>query len=82
MAKNLFWLFLLYFKINFKSLKTINKIGESIDMEETGLKKLMKDLGVKDFKELNEYINNPLHREEAIVIEFKKFLEYLKNKGE
>ena len=28
-------------------------------MEETGLKKLMKDLGVKDFKELNEYINNP-----------------------
>ena len=51
-------------------------------MEETGLKKLMKDLGVKDFKELNEYINNPLHREEAIVIEFKKFLEYLKNKGE
>ena len=52
------------------------------NMEETGLKKLMKDLGVKDFKELNEYINNPLHREEAIVIEFKKFLEYLKNKGE
>ena len=51
-------------------------------MEETGLKKLMKELGVKDFKELNEYINNPLHREEAIVIEFKKFLEYVKNKGE
>ena len=51
-------------------------------MEETGLKKLMKDLGVKDFEELNEYINNPHHREEAIVIEFKKFLEYLKNKGE
>ena len=47
-------------------------------MEEIGLKKLMKDLGVKDFKELNEYINNPLHREEAIVIEFKKFLEYVK----
>ena len=51
-------------------------------MEEIGLKKLMKDLGVKDFKELNEYINNPLHREEAIVIEFKKFLEYVKSKGE
>ena len=51
-------------------------------MKETGLKKLMKDLGVKDFKELNEYINNPLHREEPIVIEFKKFLEYVENKGE
>ena len=51
-------------------------------MEKTGLTKIMKDLGVKDFKELNEYINNPLHREEAIVIEFKKFLEYVKNKGE
>ncbi len=49
-------------------------------MEEIGLKKLMKDLGVKDFKELNEYINNPLHREEPIVIEFKKFLEYVRNK--
>ena len=36
----------------------------------------MKDLGVNDF------INNPLHREEAIVIEFKKFLEYVKSKGE
>ena len=49
-------------------------------MEEAGLKKIMKDLGVKDFKELNEYINNPLHREEPIVIEFKKFLEYVRNK--
>ena len=51
-------------------------------MEEAGLKKIMKDLGVKDFKELNEYINNPLHREKAIVVEFKKFLEYVKSKGE
>ena len=51
-------------------------------MTATGLKKLKKALGVKDFKELNEYINNPLHREEPIVIEFKKFLEYVQNKGE
>lgn len=42
----------------------------------TGLKRLMDELGVKDFKELTEYINNPLHKDEEIVKELKELFEF------
>lgn len=41
----------------------------------TGLKKLMEELGVKDFKELTEYINNPLNQEKEIVKELKELFK-------
>ena len=49
-------------------------------MEEKGLESLMKKLGVKNFKELHEYIHSEEHKNEKVVKEFKEFLEYLKLK--
>ena len=49
-------------------------------MEEKGLESIMKKLGVKNFKELHEYIHSEEHKNEKVVKEFKEFLEYLKSK--
>ena len=40
-------------------------------MEKNGLQNLMKDLGVKTYKELDEYINSEEHQDEQIVKELK-----------
>ena len=41
-----------------------------------GLKKITEDLGVKDFKELTDYINNPENKDEKIVKDFKELFEF------
>lgn len=45
-----------------------------------GLQKLMKDLGVKDQKELLEYINDPAHQEEELVKQLKEFISFMLKK--
>ncbi|WP_187114595.1 hypothetical protein [Fusobacterium necrophorum] len=47
-----------------------------------GIKKLMEDLGVKDQKELLEYINDPAHQEEELVKQLKELMSFMsKNKN-
>ena len=48
-------------------------------MEKDGLQNLMKDLGVKTYKELDEYINS---EDEQIVKELKEFINYVKQMKE
>ncbi|MBM6823546.1 hypothetical protein [Veillonella magna] len=40
-----------------------------------GIKRLMSDLGVSNFRELADYIDNPLHADEPLVIELNELLE-------
>lgn len=51
-------------------------------MEKDGLQNLMKDLGVKTYKELDEYINSEEHQDEQIVKELKEFINYVKQMKE
>lgn len=42
-----------------------------------GLSKLMKDLNVKNFEELKEYIESEEHKDEQLVKEIKEFFKYM-----
>lgn len=44
------------------------------------LDELMKDLGVKTYKELFEYMNDEAHKNDPLVKEFKEFFNYFLEK--
>ena len=47
-----------------------------------GFEELMKDLGVKNFEELDAYINSEEHQDEQIVKDLKELIEYVIEKGD
>ena len=47
-----------------------------------GFEKLMKDLGVKNYEELDAYINSEEHQDEPIVKDLKELIEYIREKGD
>ena len=47
-----------------------------------GLEELMKDLGVKNYEELDAYINSEEHQDEQIVKDLKELIEYVREKGD
>ena len=47
-----------------------------------GFEELMKDLGVKNFEELDAYINSEEHQDEPIVKDLKELIEYIREKGD
>lgn len=44
------------------------------------MEELMKDLNVKNFDELYEYLNDKNHQNEPLVKEIKEFLNYFQEK--
>ena len=42
----------------------------------------MKDLNVKNFDELYEYLNDEKHQDEPLVKEIKEFLNYVQDKSD
>ena len=47
-----------------------------------GFEELMKDLGVKNYEELDAYINSEEHQDEQIVKDLKELIEYVREKGD
>lgn len=46
------------------------------------MEELMKDLGVKNFDELYEYLNDEQHQDEPLVKEIKEFFNYIEEKSD
>jgi len=46
------------------------------------MEELMKDLNVKNFDELYEYLNDENHQDEPLVKEIKEFLNYVQEKSD
>lgn len=46
------------------------------------MEELMKDLNVKNFDELYEYLNDENHQDELLVKEIKEFLNYVQEKSD
>lgn len=48
----------------------------------SGLTRLMEDLGLKNFDELNEFLNNPKNLDNPIVKRYQELKKYIKEQEE